>query len=50
MSREAASRAAYSQRAQRARDRELPEQAEIAYHRLVTDWRATRSNKTLAVT
>jgi len=35
----------YSQRAHRERERELSEQAEIAYRRLVTDWRAT-FNKT----
>jgi transposase len=40
----------YSQRAERARERELSEQAEIAYRRLVTDWRATSSNKTVATT
>jgi transposase len=32
---------AYSQRAQRARERELSEQAETAYRRLVADWKAT---------
>ena len=34
-------RNAYSQRAERARERELSEQAEAAYRRLVTDWKAT---------
>jgi transposase len=32
---------AYSQRAERARERELSEHAEVAYRRLVTDWKAT---------
>jgi transposase len=40
----------YSQRGERARERELSEQAELAYRRLVTDWQATRSTKTAAVT
>ena len=31
----------YSQRTERARERELSEQAEVAYRRLVTDWKAT---------
>jgi transposase len=43
-------RNAYSQRAERARERELSEQAEVAYRRLVTDWKATRANKTVAAT
>jgi transposase len=41
---------AYSRRTERARERELSEQAELAYRRLVTDWKATRSNNTVAVT
>jgi transposase len=41
---------AYSQRAERARERELAEQAEVAYRRLVTDWKAARSNTTVAMT
>jgi transposase len=32
---------AYSQRAERARERDLSEHAEVAYRRLVTDWKAT---------
>src|SRR3954463_8051784 len=32
----------YSQRGDRARERELSEQAEVAYRRLVTDWKASR--------
>ena len=43
--RDLATRNAYSQRAERAREREHSEQAEVAYRRLVTDWRATGSNK-----
>jgi len=43
-------RNAYSQRAERARERELSEQAEAAYRRLVTDWKATRPNKTVDTT
>ncbi len=43
-------RNAYSQRAERARERELSEQAEIAYRRLITDWRATGPPKTVAMT
>jgi hypothetical protein len=35
----------YSQRAHRARERELSEQAELAYRRLVTDWKATGPRK-----
>src|SRR5204862_308361 len=41
---------AYSQRAHRERYRELSEHAEIAYRRLVTDWKATAPNKDAAVT
>ena len=41
---------AYSQRAERARERQLSEHAEIAYRRLVTDWKATAPNKDAAVT
>jgi transposase len=43
--RDLATRNAYSQRAERARERELSEQAEVAYRRLVADWRATGSDK-----
>src|SRR3954471_6030982 len=43
--RDLATKNTYSQRAHRERERELSEQAEIAYRRLVTDWRAT-FNKT----
>jgi transposase len=43
-------RNAYSQRAERARERELSEQAEVAYRRLVADWRATGANKPVAMT
>ena len=43
--RDLATRNAYSQRAERARECELSEQAEVAYRRLVADWRATGSNK-----
>ena len=38
----------YSQRAERARERELSEQAEVAYRRLVTDWKATGPTKAVA--
>jgi transposase len=41
--RDLATKNTYSQRAHRERERELSEQAEIAYRRLVTDWKATRS-------
>ena len=37
---------AYSQQAHRARERELSEQAEVAYRRLVADWKATAPTKT----
>jgi transposase len=43
-------RNAYSQRAERARERELSEQAEVAYRRLIADWRATGPNKPVAMT
>jgi transposase len=43
--RDLATKNAYSQRTERARERELSEQAEVAYRRLVADWRATGSNK-----
>jgi transposase len=35
----------YSQRAERARERELSDHAEVAYRRLVADWQATRPSK-----
>jgi transposase len=41
---------AYSQRAERARERELSEQAEVAYRRLVTDWKATAPPRSPATT
>jgi transposase len=41
---------AYSQRAERARERELSEQAEVAYRRLVTDWKATAPTRAAAGT
>jgi hypothetical protein len=41
---------AYSQRAERARERELSEQAEVAYRRLVTDWTATAPTRSPATT
>src|SRR5215217_1103179 len=40
----------YSRRAERDRERELSEQAEVAYRRLVADWRATGSSRDAAVT
>jgi transposase len=39
--RDLATKNAYSQRAERARERELSEHAEVAYRRLVADWKAT---------
>jgi transposase len=44
--RDLATKNTYSQRAERARERELSEQAEVAYRRLVADWRATAPTKT----
>lgn len=40
----------YSQRAERARERELSEQAEVAYRRLVSDWKASGSSTAAAMT
>jgi transposase len=40
----------YSQRVERARERELSEQAEAAYRRLVTDWKATGPSKAVSMT
>jgi transposase len=40
----------YSQRTERARERELSDQAEAAYRRLVTDWQATAPSKAVART
>src|SRR3954466_5564872 len=40
----------YSQRVHRDRERELSEQAELAYRRLVADWKATTPTKTTATT
>jgi transposase len=48
--RDLATKNTYSQRAHRERERELSEHAEIAYRRLVTDWKATAPNKDAAVT
>ena len=48
--RDLATNSSYSRRAERARERELSQQAEVAYRRLVTDWKATRVNKTVATT
>jgi len=48
--RDHATKNTYSQRAHRERERELSEHAEIAYRRLVTDWKATAPNKDAAVT
>ena len=41
---------AYSQRAERARERELSEHAEVAYRRLVTDRTATAPTRSPATT
>jgi transposase len=41
---------AYSQRAHRDRERELSEQAETAYRRLVADWTATAPTRSPATT
>jgi transposase len=41
---------AYSQRAERARERELSEHAEVAYRRLVADWKATAPTKAVTGT
>jgi len=40
-----ATKNAYSQGAERARERELSEHAEVAYRRLVADWKATAPTK-----
>jgi len=48
--RDLATKNTYSQREHRERERELSEHAEIAYRRLVTDWKATAPNKDAAVT
>jgi hypothetical protein len=40
----------YSQRAERARERELSDQAEVAYRRLVADWKATGPSKAVTGT
>jgi transposase len=40
----------YSQRAERARERELSEHAEVAYRRLVADWKATAPTKAIPTT
>jgi hypothetical protein len=49
-SRALATRNAYSQRAHRECERELSEQAETAYRRLVADWTATAPTRSLATT
>jgi transposase len=48
--RDLATKNAYSQRAERARERELSEHAEVAYRRLVTDWKATASPRAVTGT
>jgi transposase len=48
--RDLATKNSYSQRAERARERELSEQAEVAYRRLVADWKATAPPKATATT
>ena len=48
--RDLATRNTYSQRTERARERELSEQAEVAYRRLVTDWKASGPTKAVAST
>jgi transposase len=48
--RDLATKNSYSQRAHRERERELSEQAEGAYRRLVADWRATAPTKGPAAT
>jgi transposase len=48
--RDLATKNAYSQRAHRERERELSEQAEVAYRRLVADWKATAPTKADATT
>jgi transposase len=47
-SRALATKNAYSQRAHRDRERELSEQAETAYRRLVADWKATAPTRSPA--
>jgi transposase len=49
-SRTLATKNAYSQRAHRERERELSEQAETAYRRLVADWTATAPTRSPATT
>jgi transposase len=48
--RDLATKNTYSQRAHRDRERELSEQAEVAYRRLVADWKATAPTKAPATT
>ena len=48
--RDLATKNAYSQRAERARERELSEHAEVAYRRLVADWTATAPARSPAAT
>jgi transposase len=48
--RDLATKNTYSQRAHRERERELSEQAEAAYRRLVADWQATAPTKAPATT
>src|SRR3954469_12331133 len=49
-SRTLATKNAYSQRAHRERERELSEQAETAYRRLVADWKATAPSRSPVTT
>jgi transposase len=48
--RDLATKNSYSQRAHRERERELSDQAEAAYRRLVADWKATAPTKATAKT
>src|SRR5829696_2675529 len=48
--RDLATKNSYSQRVHRERERELSQQAEVAYRRLVADWKATTPTKTTATT
>jgi transposase len=48
--RDLATKNTYSQRAHRERERELSEQAEAAYRRIVADWQATAPTKAPATT
>jgi hypothetical protein len=48
--RDLATKNTYSQRTHRERERELSEQAEVAYRRLVADWKATAPKRDAAMT